>query len=62
MLFLYYSLLDNHSRYFDDINHKLLKVETLCLNDDLHEDDIEKVLIQNHYVECESDAKLLPMS
>lgn len=59
MLFLYYSLLDNHSRYFDDINHKLSKVETLCLNDDLHEDDIEKVLIQNHYVECESDAKFI---
>lgn len=59
LFLLYQSLLNNHSNYFDEIDRRLSKAETVCLNNDSHEDDIKKVLLQNNYVKTEDDAKFV---
>lgn len=59
LLSLYGSLLDNHSNYFDEINQNLSSKRTVCLDEKSLASDIKELLIENHYVEGESDAAFI---
>ena len=59
LLSLYGSLLDNHSDYFDEIDRNLSSKRTVCLDEKSLAGDIKELLIENHYVEGESDAAFI---
>ena len=59
LLSLYSSLLNNHSTYFHEIEKNLSSQNSICLNSEIEEDDIKKVLLQQHYVQTNSEADFI---
>ena len=55
LLLLYGSLQNNHSRYFDEVEHGLASRSTVCLTQESLKEDIKDVLVSNHYVQTELD-------
>lgn len=56
LLSLYISLLRNHSKYFDEIEHELSSQKVVCLDNKFSQETLKAVLQNNHYVQTEKEA------
>jgi hypothetical protein len=59
LLLLYGSLLKNHSSYFEETQHRLSSNETIHLNSESSKLDIKNILLENHYVQTETEATFI---
>lgn len=59
LLLLYGSLLKNHSSYFEETQRRLSSNETIHLNCESSKLDVKNILLENHYVQTETEATFI---